>query len=217
VKDDEFPLQNICNECYTWLDVIYKFRLRCHMVNNTLRNHYTVNREDEITYESPMSFYVVKKGKKVESSKIVSVHRNGNRVGSNVNKAKQIKKLILKTEPTIEKKVKLEEIFVCNTCGKEFNTKNKLRRHMPVHIVIQCTECNKTFSTRTHLRFHIQTLHTKSVEASCEYCGKLFTNIFSCRKHITARHGINTIVECHICGTKLSNKRSLKVRPLSFQ
>ena len=58
--------------------------------------------------------------------------------------------------------------FVCNICGRSFDTKNKLDNHLPYHNKdrYQCFYCGKQFISRKKCIYHIKTFHTNKKKQS---------------------------------------------------
>ena len=44
-----------------------------------------------------------------------------------------------------------EELYICETCAKTFNTRKKFTQHVVIHNreTSACTKCNKTFPNET--------------------------------------------------------------------
>ena len=80
-----------------------------------------------------------------------------------------------------------EKIFKCSTCGKSFDTKQRLERHaIHVHSNIRpfhCNHsgCNKSFKTATNLKQH-KDFHGEP-KYGCDTCGSMFRQKIVLRKH----------------------------------
>ena len=58
--------------------------------------------------------------------------------------------------------------YVCNNCGKTMPKKDKMRRHVEVHLDVThpCAMCDKTFKTRNALSHHYSGVHGQNVSYS---------------------------------------------------
>jgi hypothetical protein len=79
-----------------------------------------------------------------------------------------------------ETDVKLDVVFGCQYCGKEFDTKKGATFHENVHCkqkqeVFGCQYCGKEFDTKKGATFH-ENVHCKQKHEvfKCQYCGKEF-------------------------------------------
>ena len=63
--------------------------------------------------------------------------------------------------------------FICDICGRHFNSKDKLRLHLFNHRVyyrIKCIVCEKEYKTNQSMRKHLRT-HWEAFQ--CSECGEL--------------------------------------------
>jgi len=58
--------------------------------------------------------------------------------------------------------------YVCGRCGKVMPKKDKMRRHVEVHLDLthSCNQCEKTFKTRNALSHHYKSEHGQKVSYS---------------------------------------------------
>lgn len=64
--------------------------------------------------------------------------------------------------------------FICDACGKVFNMKYQLKRHVVLHSEVKphrCTKCSKTYARKDQLVHHMHT-HKDSKPYVCSYCKK---------------------------------------------
>lgn len=89
----------------------------------------------------------------------------------------------------------------CAHCGKSFNAKSLLRRHiLLVHMGIKrfpCPECGKMFGERRHMEEH-RNLHREVCSYICEICGKQFKQVQSMTVHMQIHRGKKSY-HCEYC------------------
>ncbi|WAR25122.1 ZN251-like protein [Mya arenaria] len=107
----------------------------------------------------------------------------------------------------------IERLFTCETCGKSFKQKTKLKRHSAVHSDVypyKCdfTGCEKNFKTKDLLRMHSKR-HSGEKTHFCETCGKGFYETSDLNLHIRTHTGVKPCV-CDICGFKCALPGNLK-------
>uniref|UniRef100_A0A8B9EKN5 C2H2-type domain-containing protein n=1 Tax=Anser cygnoides TaxID=8845 RepID=A0A8B9EKN5_ANSCY len=83
----------------------------------------------------------------------------------------------------------------CSKCGKTFNQKNNLSRHLRTHIgehPYKCSECWRSFSDHSNLISH-QKLHQGEKPYECLDCRKCFSqNTSLLRQNLTMHQSIHT-------------------------
>ena len=95
--------------------------------------------------------------------------------------------------------------FKCATCGREFQEKGTLTRHIKaVHEQQRphpCQECGKSFSTATHVRLHTDRVHLKLKPFVCGWdgCTKAFATASDRTKHQKNNHNGEWNFRCHVC------------------
>lgn len=75
--------------------------------------------------------------------------------------------------------------FQCSTCGKQFVSRERLKRHMVRHygeLKFKCDLCPKAYTRSDKLLYHRRT-HDQQMTHTCHRCGKGFFSIKSLRKH----------------------------------
>ena len=77
--------------------------------------------------------------------------------------------------------------FQCQVCGKAFEHKESLARHIVLHgprKLFKCEMCDKSFNWRWNLKAHLQ-IHNRTIEIhKCEKCGQILTSKGSYEKHL---------------------------------
>lgn len=112
--------------------------------------------------------------------------------------------------------------FVCDACGKEFDTSSELAQHKMTHTGdknFKCLECGKCFSRERTFKAHKHTQKgdasseklapKKRVVITCKTCGKEFTNRVHHEEHVRSHTGERPF-QCVECGKGFATKRSLR-------
>ncbi|XP_031621477.1 zinc finger X-chromosomal protein-like [Contarinia nasturtii] len=74
--------------------------------------------------------------------------------------------------------------FKCETCGREFNRKDLLKRHSTIHLDYfphLCSHCGKKFKQKKNLVNHVR-IHTNERPYHCNYCP------YTCSDHNILKH-----------------------------
>ncbi|XP_066568565.1 zinc finger and BTB domain-containing protein 34 [Amia ocellicauda] len=92
------------------------------------------------------------------------------------------------------------ERLICIYCGKSFNQKGSLDRHMRLHMGITpfvCKFCGKKYTRKDQLEYHIRG-HTDNKPFHCEICGKCFPFQGTLNQHLRKKHMGVTDVRNHM-------------------
>ncbi|XP_061834021.1 uncharacterized protein [Nerophis lumbriciformis] len=97
--------------------------------------------------------------------------------------------------------------FVCSECGKSFDKKGNLNRHIQVHTgekPFACSVCAKRFSSKCTLKRHMM-IHTGENPFSCSVCAKRFRDSYELMLHMRIHTGEKPF-SCSICRNNFSRK-----------
>ena len=86
--------------------------------------------------------------------------------------------------------------FACRYCGKRFNDKYNMRKHVLIHVGEKrhkCQFCDKAFLRKDHLRSHLQTHYNRKY--GCKVCGKSFKTIELYQRHAKTHKGSSHLTE----------------------
>ncbi|XP_017272779.1 zinc finger and BTB domain-containing protein 34 isoform X2 [Kryptolebias marmoratus] len=92
------------------------------------------------------------------------------------------------------------ERLICIYCGKSFNQKGSLDRHMRLHMGITpfvCKFCGKKYTRKDQLEYHIRG-HTDNKPFNCQICGKCFPFQGTLNQHLRKKHMGASEVSNHI-------------------
>ncbi|XP_050506655.1 zinc finger protein 286A-like isoform X2 [Diabrotica virgifera virgifera] len=92
--------------------------------------------------------------------------------------------------------------WVCDTCGKKYNSKNLLDEHVNTHLgerPYQCEFCGATFSQRSNLQSHKRATHYDDKRYRCAMCEKGFKRRRLLDYHIKAAHTGERPYRCEVC------------------
>ncbi|XP_062237804.1 zinc finger and SCAN domain-containing protein 21-like [Platichthys flesus] len=116
-----------------------------------------------------------------------------------------------KKQPLSDMGRKTEEVsFSCSECGKRFNYRGHLNRHMRIHTgetPFSCSECGKRFNYRGHLNRHMRS-HTGEKPFSCPVCSKRCIHRGHLNRHMRIHTGEKPF-SCSECGQRFVRRDHL--------
>lgn len=98
-------------------------------------------------------------------------------------------------------KLHKENIFSCETCGKEFHQSALLTDHVKIHRrqkPYTCDQCEMKFAKPSYLKIHLRR-HAGERPFSCDCCEKMFFDIYDLRVHQRDHTGERPYL-CSECG-----------------
>ena len=99
---------------------------------------------------------------------------------------------------------------ICPKCGKMFNNRSNLNRHIAVHSKqgrFFC--CGKPFQDSYHLRLHRASKHGGPKDYVCSFCRKSFSSFSALTKH-QKTESKESFVKCEVCQLEVRDKNALK-------
>lgn len=120
-------------------------------------------------------------------------------------------------KPANAKSTKLDKIFTCLICGREFHYKHVLQNHERTHTgekPFACPEpnCQKRFTRDHHLKTHMR-LHTGEKPYHCNFCDRKFVQVANLRRHLRVHTG-DRPYKCTVCESNFSDSNQLKAHML---
>ena len=103
--------------------------------------------------------------------------------------------------------------YSCDQCGKEYTTKDTLRRHTNnMHadfiFTFNCDICDSNFKSPKYLQVHILEDHKKEFNYQCSTCEKKYVNEEKLRMHM--RVHVSAKMFCEDCGKRYKTKTKLR-------
>ena len=98
-----------------------------------------------------------------------------------------------------------KEDVQCDSCGKYFDNRHKLKDHVYGHHkkskkILKCNKCGKIFNQKYNLEYHVKIVHDQIKEHQCETCGSAYSSSSSLKVHIQTIHLSQRLHKCDLCG-----------------
>lgn len=113
---------------------------------------------------------------------------------------------------------KLNKIFKCSLCGKEFISKNTLKKHLRnkhMKKELSCHLCKRTFDTEYARKKHRKTCSWKfestlvvNTQYKCDLCGHMDTSMNDFLNH--TRNCEGQYYDCDICEERFTKKQAIR-------
>ncbi|KPJ14982.1 Zinc finger protein 555 [Papilio machaon] len=109
--------------------------------------------------------------------------------------------------------------YPCPRCGKVYQWKSNLGRHMRSHKArdsgeLHCSPCDKLFASvatyRQHLRVSRRHVPETDFSFTCDECGKKFVSKTRLRDHIDWEHLHNIKFRCHLCNKNVHRDKDAR-------
>ncbi|KAL1490465.1 hypothetical protein ABEB36_013153 [Hypothenemus hampei] len=123
----------------------------------------------------------------------------------------------MKKHGNVEDEIKLlslnksEEKSSCNICGKTFNQKGSLVRHLAIHTGesrYQCEECGKKFLHHSSFTMH-KKIHAGQRNFKCDTCNHCFLTNSHLQRHRRSTHDKERNHICEYCSKKFCEHYNL--------
>ena len=97
-----------------------------------------------------------------------------------------------------ETQTKVEKVFKCDICEKDFLNRKCLKNHMKLHDKwrnYQCAVCDEIFKKKYNLQQHKKWFHENEGKYRCDICESGFLKIVFLKEHYLKTHEYNNNVE----------------------
>ena len=107
------------------------------------------------------------------------------------------------------------ECYICEVCGKAYKKRQRLDKHLLMHITEEapaCTQCGKTFRTMSTLNNHLK-LHTTGQDGAplaCAVCAKEQRDAYVLKKHMRV-HWTKITHTCTLCKAEFPHFTTFKI------
>lgn len=110
------------------------------------------------------------------------------------------------------------EFYDCPKCGKAFNHKYMLTKHLQVHETVRkysCMTCGKGFKCSSNFKQH-QKIHAKHrTKFLCDLCGSHFLSKVTLRHHLVSMHTDIRNFLCSHCPKAFGSMSTLRVHAIT--
>ena len=103
------------------------------------------------------------------------------------------------------------DVLSCHICNEEYDMVSAIRRHYseqhPGMKPFACESCGKRFDRKENLNRHVR-IHTGDRRYVCNHCGKGYTDPSGLKKHVLSKHS-HIQFPCNVCNANFKSKDSL--------
>ncbi|CAG9836648.1 unnamed protein product [Diabrotica balteata] len=106
--------------------------------------------------------------------------------------------------------------WVCDTCGKKYNSKNLLDEHVNTHLGVRpyvCEICHKDFASKYTYKAHEKTHDVRPRPYKCSQCDKSFLSQPNLTQHERTHLGMKEY-GCQWCGKQFGSSHNLEVHSI---
>ncbi|XP_050075053.1 transcription factor grauzone-like [Anopheles maculipalpis] len=108
------------------------------------------------------------------------------------------------------------ENHICDSCGREFRSRQAFERHVKLHLglevteQVQCDECLKWLNSKRALKMHVKLVHTEAGQTfQCDICTQQCPNSRALTNHKQRVH-VEERFKCEECGKLFKRQLYLK-------
>ncbi|XP_035904949.1 transcription factor grauzone-like [Anopheles stephensi] len=108
------------------------------------------------------------------------------------------------------------ENHICDSCGREFRSRQAFERHVKLHLglevteQVQCQECLKWLNSKRALKMHVKLVHTEAGQTfQCDICTQQCPNSRALTNHKQRVH-VEERFKCEECGKLFKRQLYLK-------
>uniref|UniRef100_A0A182QVB5 C2H2-type domain-containing protein n=1 Tax=Anopheles farauti TaxID=69004 RepID=A0A182QVB5_9DIPT len=108
------------------------------------------------------------------------------------------------------------ENHICDTCGREFRSRQAFERHVKLHLglevteQVQCTVCSKWLNSKRALKMHVKLVHMEAGQTfQCDLCSQQCPNSRALASHKQRVH-VEERFKCEECGKLFKRQLYLK-------
>ncbi|XP_039761543.1 zinc finger protein 624-like [Pararge aegeria] len=204
IREEPLLPQVVCSNCSTILINSYLFQRLTEFTNkkwNIILKGLddTLTQSDKLNLKNMKSAFAI-----IDKTDLFASHQKCT--------AKSKQKTVVNLNKIIKsynnKKMKENDEFVCEECGKTFKANFLLMKHMRFHNkeTHQCTYCTKVFSMQSYLEMHAERVHYPK-KLKCEKCLKKFSTKRFLKHHLRTHH---VPIKCNECKIELPSRKALK-------